>query len=639
MFPIDGTVAQLAISTLGMTLLHFLWQGLLIGVAYLALIRLMRNAPSNVRYATGVLTLLIMFLTPIGTWLWLYKQASIQAMATATATQAIDTLMPVFVQTQMLAGSDSGITLAVVLPLVVAAWFAGVLLLAGRMFLDARHLRRLRREADTNVPYFLAAALEELGSRIGIAANRVSIGITDEVSTAMVTGWIRPFILMPTAILTCLPRDHIELILVHELAHIRRHDQLVNLFQVVVETTLFYHPMVRIVSNSVRNEREHATDDLVLDIREDRISYARALTRLEQYRGEALRLSVGSAGGDFTLRIQRLFHPRIRYQKGTIAAVMVLLLTLLSLLGANFAIWSLNGKEAGIESSSAAPIQQAPGPGPLSGIESELAVSGSGRDTRAPDAAAPDDVENAQEIEIGRAQGEAVSSSDRASGLVVDGEPDAESADRIPESRPTGDQFVTAADDTVASTNQVRLQEASSLTDAAPVEDAPNIAGIPDESDPPAVPDADEMTDAVAGVQEGIGAQPLEIAMIRQERSPVAESDPQPVYAGGALLSWHEPVYPKFAMRRGRESVVRLAFTIDTSGSVRDVEVLHADNANYGFGQAASEAVVNWRYEPFTVDGVPVERRVQQDVEFLLQDEFQLEGQCGPVTGTRFNYC
>ncbi len=74
-------------------------------------------------------------------------------------------------------------------------------------------------------------------------------------------GHLRPVILMPVGLLAGLPAGQIELILLHELAHIRRCDYLVNLLQTSVENLLFYHPVVWWISGVIRAEREHCCDD------------------------------------------------------------------------------------------------------------------------------------------------------------------------------------------------------------------------------------------------------------------------------------------------------------------------------------------------------------------------------------------
>jgi beta-lactamase regulating signal transducer with metallopeptidase domain len=96
---------------------------------------------------------------------------------------------------------------------------------------------------------------------------------------------MRPAIILPLGCMSGFSPTQIEALLAHELAHIRRHDFLVNLLQSIVETLFFYHPAVWWVSSQMRREREHCCDDLAVEITGDRLAYADALTQLEQRRG------------------------------------------------------------------------------------------------------------------------------------------------------------------------------------------------------------------------------------------------------------------------------------------------------------------------------------------------------------------
>ena len=87
----------------------------------------------------------------------------------------------------------------------------------------------------------------------------------------VVIGYVRPVILMPVGLLAGLPAGQVESILLHELAHIRRHDYLVNLLQTSVEGLLFYHPAVWWISGVIRAERENCCDDLVVATRATRM--------------------------------------------------------------------------------------------------------------------------------------------------------------------------------------------------------------------------------------------------------------------------------------------------------------------------------------------------------------------------------
>jgi len=121
-----------------------------------------------------------------------------------------------------------------------------------------------------------------------------------------VVGWLRPVVLLPISALTALTPAQIELLLAHELAHIRRNDYLVNLLQTAVETVLFYHPAVWWVSGQIRAEREHCCDDLAVSACGDVVAYANALATLEGLRTSRPTLAVAADGGSLLARIKRL---------------------------------------------------------------------------------------------------------------------------------------------------------------------------------------------------------------------------------------------------------------------------------------------------------------------------------------------
>jgi len=99
-----------------------------------------------------------------------------------------------------------------------------------------------------------------------------------------VLGWFRPVVLLPVRALTGLTEEQIEAVIAHELAHIRRLDCFVNLFQIAAETLLFYHPAVWWVSQRIRAERENCCDDEAISVCGDAVNYARALALMEEWR-------------------------------------------------------------------------------------------------------------------------------------------------------------------------------------------------------------------------------------------------------------------------------------------------------------------------------------------------------------------
>jgi bla regulator protein blaR1 len=120
-----------------------------------------------------------------------------------------------------------------------------------------------------------------------------------------VIGWFRPIVLLPVTALTGLSEEQLQSVIAHELAHIQRLDPFVNLFQISVETLLFYHPAVWWLNKRIRAEREHCCDDIAVSLCGNPVEYARALTLMEEWRS-APALAMAANRGPLSERIFRV---------------------------------------------------------------------------------------------------------------------------------------------------------------------------------------------------------------------------------------------------------------------------------------------------------------------------------------------
>jgi GWxTD domain-containing protein len=152
-----------------------------------------------------------------------------------------------------------------------------------------------------------------------------------------VIGYLRPAILLPVGLVAGLPAAQVEAILLHELAHIRRHDYLVNLVQMFVEGLLFYHPAVWWISAVIRAERENCCDDVVVATLGDAYGYASALAALEERRAVAGDAVLASTGGSLVKRMRRLLAQPEGPRAGLTPVFSAVILTV-TLLGA-MALW------------------------------------------------------------------------------------------------------------------------------------------------------------------------------------------------------------------------------------------------------------------------------------------------------------
>ena len=182
------------------------------------------------------------------------------------------------------------------LPTLVATWLIGVLALSLRLLGSWIVVQRLPHRHARPISGELAAHAEELARRLGIH-RPVRLLESTQVQVPLALGWLRAAILVPASAISGMPPMQLEALLAHELAHIRRHDYLVN---------LFYHPAVWWVSHQIRVEREHCSDDLAVLALGDRLTYARALTALETLRSAPAPLALAGSGGHLLARIRRI---------------------------------------------------------------------------------------------------------------------------------------------------------------------------------------------------------------------------------------------------------------------------------------------------------------------------------------------
>jgi uncharacterized protein (TIGR03435 family) len=157
--------------------------------------------------------------------------------------------------------------------------------------------------------------LDKLKFRVGVL-RPVRLLVSALVQVPTVIGWIRPAVLVPVGALAGIAPKHIEVLLAHELAHIRRHDYLVNILQSIAESLLFYHPAIWWVSSHIRTERELCCDDVAVAVGGDPLTYARALADLELHRPEHFSPALAATSGSLRDRIARVLgesRPTPRY--------------------------------------------------------------------------------------------------------------------------------------------------------------------------------------------------------------------------------------------------------------------------------------------------------------------------------------
>jgi beta-lactamase regulating signal transducer with metallopeptidase domain len=297
------------IPVLGRALLNFVWQGGVIGLIAAFALFALRHALPQTRYAVACTALLACLLAPlidIVMQLGMFPAKAVAPAAQpamfwiATATAAAPATVEAW-----------GSTADAWLPTVVAMWAAGACVFCLRMALGVAWIQRLRDAAQPPAQAQWQTRLDALVARFGLK-RPVALCLVDGIDSPASAGWWRPVVLLPASLLTRMPVELIEALLAHELAHVRRHDYLVNLLQGLVEALLFYHPVVWWLSRQVRIEREHVADRLAADTTGNPHGLAVALAELSELRSARSappRLAQAAHGGHLMSRIEQLVRP------------------------------------------------------------------------------------------------------------------------------------------------------------------------------------------------------------------------------------------------------------------------------------------------------------------------------------------
>jgi len=316
---LENILSREVVHKLGWTLLHSLWQGVVVLLLLVVLLRVLRKSSANLRYVFACLGLVMVVLLPVVTFYLVPVPAPDVESVPGFSVPVTDKLYEVYDTDMPLqrAAEYMQIPLAIswkqrakdfcasILPYIVFGWFIGVLALSLWHLGGWAHLQRLKRKKVNHVDVSLKDSLHNLAERLKVS-RPVKLMESALVQIPTVVGWLWPVILLPASALTGLSREQLEALLAHELAHIRRYDYLVNMFQTLVEILGFYHPAIWWISHKMRVERENCCDDLAVSVGGDKMAYARALTTMEEIRQDQGELVIAAGGGNLFTRISRL---------------------------------------------------------------------------------------------------------------------------------------------------------------------------------------------------------------------------------------------------------------------------------------------------------------------------------------------
>lgn len=298
------------LNAIAWTLIHFCWQAAAVAVLYrLLMVAFARNS-SPIRYGLSIAALGLMIVGAIVTFVWEASSVHPSPVLPNAVAEIRNAAQVVLVpQGAATGGSESGAeshsSPANLLRWIDGGWVLGVVVLSLRSIGGWCVIQRLRRTAVDEAPRAVRESFDRISAALGLRRT-VLLRVSSAIAGPITVGAVRAMVLLPVSAITLLGPDELEMVLAHELAHVRRADFLCNLLQTLVETLFFFHPAVWWIGKRIRHERELCCDDVALKICPNPVMYATALFRLEEQRAQRWRLAMALDGhqSNRTLRLR-----------------------------------------------------------------------------------------------------------------------------------------------------------------------------------------------------------------------------------------------------------------------------------------------------------------------------------------------
>ena len=299
------------LQALGYAIANSLWQVALIWLIVL-LVNNVGKPVSSKKYIVGVIAQFTGFIWFIATLQFYYTRCN-EALQQGHFADAVTAAPPLIAASEVNSFSSAllyaTIKTELLLPYLSVAYLFMLLFLSVRLTRAFYFTRAIRvkglHKADIEWRLFVKRTAAYLGIN-----KEVKVYFSDLVKSPLTIGFFKPLILVPVASINHLTADQLEAILLHELAHIKRADYLINIVQSVIEIILFFNPFVQLLGKTIKNERENSCDDWVLQFQYNPAMYAEALLRIAYVQtGNVFAMNAtGNNKGDLLPRVKRMLN-------------------------------------------------------------------------------------------------------------------------------------------------------------------------------------------------------------------------------------------------------------------------------------------------------------------------------------------
>ena len=319
-------ISDKLLHALGWTLVHSIWQLLLVaGVLWLVL-KLARKASPALTYGMAVAALLLSFLATLATFSYLWTRPEGIHILPGDQVNSSPSMDWEGFLAQVIFWTEQNLSL------VVNFWFFGAILFLFRLFAQLTEVRNLRKNSQPFENLEIQTLTDRLVNSLGIR-RKIEIRTTERAHSPVTFGVMTPVILLPAALIFQLSPAHLEAVIAHELAHVKRNDYLSNLLLSTLEVLFFFHPCYWWMSQTVKELRENAADELALKAGISSTDLANALAEVLQFASQhppELSLAAGKKRNPTLLRIKRMLgYPTENYPQTPLISIPMVLTLLL----------------------------------------------------------------------------------------------------------------------------------------------------------------------------------------------------------------------------------------------------------------------------------------------------------------------
>jgi bla regulator protein BlaR1 len=336
----DNLMSSPFLYNLSLTLIHFIWQGVFVALALKLALSVTSYKRPQWRYAFSSFAMIANLILPIVTFFVIYQPDFKHFSPLLNNSILLNDVINNNTQNTAVWYAN----IVEFLPYLSVTWVVISFALAVKLFIELYNVNQLPKTGTSPADPVLEARFHQLIEQVKLKCTpRILISLKNDVPMAI--GWLKPVVLIPVTMLSGLTPAQLDMLILHELAHIRRHDYLVNFLQTLVEVFLFFHPGVRWVSKQMRNEREYCSDDIAVQHCGNPVAYAHTLADTasicNSHRHHSIpAMAMAASGGDLKQRVIRLIdqnhHCSTTKNSGRWLASIAIILSIIAVAGQKY---------------------------------------------------------------------------------------------------------------------------------------------------------------------------------------------------------------------------------------------------------------------------------------------------------------